>query len=201
MNSRYPFHGAFNFSFYQKKFCNVTKLNISYIASRLGREKSAHNQLSCPGHCVKSVKIRSFVWSVFSCIQSVYRKIRTRKNCVFGHFSHSGKIAIWRILTTCMHKSSEEPIFSKIVNLLLKNKFYGRFLPENILIFVGAILLNETIGQSMNTFGRWLWRFYQSPERNMLCWDIISSNQEYNFKDFQMFPCTKDTGKIFILSS
>ena len=50
-------------------------------------------------HCVKSVQIRSYFWSVFSCIlteygellriQFEYRKIRTRKNSVFGHFSRS----------------------------------------------------------------------------------------------------------------
>ena len=40
-------------------------------------------------HCVKSVQIWSFFWSVFSCIQGEYRKIRTRKNSVFGHFSRS----------------------------------------------------------------------------------------------------------------
>ena len=46
--------------------------------------------------CVKSVQIRSFSWSVFSCIyfvnlhiQSEYRKIWTRKNSVSGHFSRS----------------------------------------------------------------------------------------------------------------
>ena len=58
-------------------------------------------------HCRESVQIRSFFWSVTShirteygkirsispfwvslCIQSEYRKIRTRKNSVFGHFSH-----------------------------------------------------------------------------------------------------------------
>ena len=49
---------------------------------------------SCPivtggYHCVKSVQIRSLFWSVFSCIQSEYRKIRNRKNSVFGHFSRS----------------------------------------------------------------------------------------------------------------
>ena len=38
-------------------------------------------------HCVKSVQIRSYFWSVFSCIQSEYRKIRTTNNSVFGHFS------------------------------------------------------------------------------------------------------------------
>ena len=40
-------------------------------------------------HCVKSAQIRSFFWSVFSRIQSKYRKIRTRKNSVFGHFSRT----------------------------------------------------------------------------------------------------------------
>ena len=48
---------------------------------------------------VKSVQIRSFFWSSFSfirieygvnlLIQSDYRKIQTRKNCAFGHFSRS----------------------------------------------------------------------------------------------------------------
>ena len=38
-------------------------------------------------HCVKSVQIRSFFWSVFSSIQSEYRKIRTRNNSIFGHFT------------------------------------------------------------------------------------------------------------------
>ena len=38
-------------------------------------------------HCMKSVQIRSFFWSVFSCIRTEHREIRTRKNSVFGHFS------------------------------------------------------------------------------------------------------------------
>ena len=38
-------------------------------------------------HCVKSVQMRSFFWSAFSCIWTEYRKIRTIKNSVFGHFS------------------------------------------------------------------------------------------------------------------
>ena len=40
-------------------------------------------------YCVKSVKIRSYFWSVFSCIRIEYKKIRTRNNSVFGHFSCS----------------------------------------------------------------------------------------------------------------
>ena len=54
------------------------------------------------GHCVKSVQIRSFFWSVFSRIWTEYEvslriqsecgKIRTRKSSVFGHFSRSGTL-------------------------------------------------------------------------------------------------------------
>ena len=40
-------------------------------------------------HCAKCAQIRSFFLSVFSCIRTEYRKIRTRKNSVFGHFSRS----------------------------------------------------------------------------------------------------------------
>ena len=45
-------------------------------------------------HCVESVQKRSYFWSVFSygvnlCIQYEFRKIRTRNNSVFGHFSRS----------------------------------------------------------------------------------------------------------------
>ena len=40
--------------------------------------------------CVRSVQIRSFFWSVLSCIQSKYRKIRTRINFAFGHFPRCG---------------------------------------------------------------------------------------------------------------
>ena len=40
-------------------------------------------------HCVKSVQIWSFFWYVFSYILSEYRKIRTGKKSVFGHFSRS----------------------------------------------------------------------------------------------------------------
>ena len=43
-------------------------------------------------HCVKSVQIQSFFWSVFSCIWTEYRKIRIRKNSVFGHFSGSARL-------------------------------------------------------------------------------------------------------------
>ena len=40
-------------------------------------------------HCVKSDQIRSFFWSE-------YMKIRTRKNSVFGHFSRSVFVRVFR---------------------------------------------------------------------------------------------------------
>ena len=40
-------------------------------------------------HYVKNVQLLSYLWSVFSCIRTEYRKIRTRNNSVFGHFSRS----------------------------------------------------------------------------------------------------------------
>ena len=49
------------------------------------------------GHCVKTVQIRSFLWSIFSCVQSEYRKIWIRKNSVFGHFSRSGNCRYFRL--------------------------------------------------------------------------------------------------------
>ena len=36
---------------------------------------------------MKSVQIRSCFWSVFTCIRTEYRKMRTRNNSLFGHFS------------------------------------------------------------------------------------------------------------------
>ena len=45
-------------------------------------------------NCVKSVQVRSFFWSVFS-------RIWTRKNSVFGHFSYSEELhhnKIWVVM-------------------------------------------------------------------------------------------------------
>ena len=39
--------------------------------------------------CVKDVQTQSCFWSPFSCIRTEYRKVQTRRNSVFGHFSRS----------------------------------------------------------------------------------------------------------------
>ena len=38
---------------------------------------------------MKSLPLWCFFWSVFSCTQTEYRKVRTRKKSVFGQFSRS----------------------------------------------------------------------------------------------------------------
>ena len=56
-------------------------------------------------HCVKSVQIRSYFWSVFCCIRAEYRKIQTRNKSVFGHFSYSAGLSRYyssiTLLTEC----------------------------------------------------------------------------------------------------
>ena len=42
-------------------------------------------------------KIYFYFWSVFSCVQSEYRKIRTRNNSVFRHFSRSACLVFWYV--------------------------------------------------------------------------------------------------------
>ena len=55
-------------------------------------------------HCVKSVLIRSYFWSLLSCIQFEYRKIRTRNNSIFGHFSRNDIVWYWRTYLICLRK-------------------------------------------------------------------------------------------------
>ena len=42
---------------------------------------------------MKSVQMRSYFWSLFSCIRTEYRKIETKNNSVFGLFSRSEKFS------------------------------------------------------------------------------------------------------------
>ena len=62
--------------------------NSDIVRSHIWRiTGSEYNLFVClQSHWLKSVQIWSFFWSVFSHIHTEYREIRTRKNCVFGHF-------------------------------------------------------------------------------------------------------------------
>ena len=77
-------------------------------------------------HCVKSVQIRSLFWFVFSCIQSRYRKIWTRKNSALGHFSCSAceskkscniTWSVW-VFFTFLEKRRPNEYCSKEINTL-----------------------------------------------------------------------------------
>ena len=65
------------------KFRNAIFLNLTQIL--------IFQQNVLQEHCVKSVQIESYFWSVFSCIRSEYRKIRTKNNSVFGHVLRSDR--------------------------------------------------------------------------------------------------------------
>ena len=72
----------------------IEKSNLSYSKSFFKSESSFLIPASVVTHCVKSVQMQSFFWSVFFCIQSEYRKIWTRENFVFGNFSRSVKFTL-----------------------------------------------------------------------------------------------------------
>ena len=57
------------------------KLDVKILA--------ASNETRCEHIKWKMPQYGVFFWSVFFCIPTEYSKIRTRKNSVFGHFSHS----------------------------------------------------------------------------------------------------------------
>ena len=59
---------------------------------------------------VKSVQIRSYFWSVFSCIWTEYGYLRTRNNSVFGHISFSESFR------TFTENIFLEPIFVEVQN-------------------------------------------------------------------------------------
>ena len=72
-------------------------------------------EFSVKQHCLKSVQIRSFFWSVFFCIwavnlciQSECRKIRTRKNSVFEHFTQCRSCIEWKTSKAITQKSLEK---------------------------------------------------------------------------------------------
>ena len=45
--------------------------------------------------CVKSVQIRSFFWSIFSCIRTEYESVRIQEN------TDQKKLRIWTLFTQC----------------------------------------------------------------------------------------------------
>ena len=100
-------------------------------------------------HCVKSVQIRSFFWSVYGvslCIQSEYGKIRTRKKSVFGHFSHSVSLCSSIIsvpISILFHEILY--LYSQIVGLLKTSQ--KMFLTKEIIISFLTVHIRQLRGQ------------------------------------------------------
>ena len=65
----------------------VNNLSFQFLVNKLCKKIALCSKI----HCVKSVQILSFFWSVFSSIRTECEcwKIRTKKNSVFRHISHS----------------------------------------------------------------------------------------------------------------
>ena len=122
-------------AFWKCHFNNSVKLNFWKFFS-VYFEFLFLNSLFChfhEVHCVESVQIRSFFWSLFSriwteCgeirsisrIQSECGKIRTRKNSVFGHFSRSD---VWIKLNNLFQIIML--LFHSFIEMLTKTHFIG----------------------------------------------------------------------------
>ena len=71
-------------------------------------------------HYTKSVQIRIFFWSVFSCTRTEYRKIRTRKNSVFGHFSRSDSLVDFKVVRLLIERAHLKNQFKRLDDFLLR---------------------------------------------------------------------------------
>ena len=77
-------------------FDDFLQFTINLLIQHLNL-KAFHNE----NRCVKSVQIRIFFWSVFSCIQ-------TRKNSVFRHFSRNELFWNFIILVIWLNQNSKD---------------------------------------------------------------------------------------------
>ena len=98
------------------------KRSFAVRISLVNVNKSAEN------HCVKSVQIRSYFGSVFFCIGTEYRKILTRYNSVFGHFSRSESVDLLiftkEILNRFYYYSTILLFYSILYFTIITNRFY-----------------------------------------------------------------------------
>ena len=107
-------------------------------------------------HCVKHVCIRSYsgpyfpafelnteIYSVNLRIQSECWKIRTRKNSVFGYFSHSASSWSWISIRIVICKKNK---MERSTNTLLFQKWYGIGLQrkfDNTIDSIAAIIIKS----------------------------------------------------------
>ena len=85
----------------------------------------------------KNIRMQSYFWSVFSCIQSKYRKMRIRNNSVFEHFSRSD-MQPW-----CTSRNDENNVWRYATDFINKNKTARNiYIKLKILIKLFTIVAN-----------------------------------------------------------
>ena len=116
---------------------------------------------------MKNVQIKSYFWSVFSCIQSKYRKIWTRNNTVFLQFLCSvslqwfkGWFWPWTQKSELSHNISSVKENLDFVEdyLLKKTKSIPKLSPfvKTLKPFLCVILLVLYLGRFRINFGSWI---------------------------------------------
>ena len=89
-------------------------------------------------HWTKSVQIRSFFWSIVSCVWTEYEKIWSRKNFVFCHKT------LTHLFTAYKMKSTITSFFSKCDQILRKVRSWSHLLKKSLMenyIFVQCFLM------------------------------------------------------------
>ena len=133
-----------------EKFCKGTKWMISFVLSHV------------TSHCVKSVQIWSYFWSIFSCIQteygeirsiqSEYWKIRIWNNSVFGHISRSDQQTYWqgsdlKLIAPPKHKQSfKDRLQISLLILSEFKEFINFYSPWNHQKIIDFLIISWVIG-------------------------------------------------------
>ena len=72
---------------------------------------------------VKSVLKKNFFWPVFYCIRIEYRKMRTRKNFAFGHFSRSAYLRWLAVLILVLISGLSKTYFCFTIKTILLDRY------------------------------------------------------------------------------
>ena len=130
-------------------------------------------------HCVKSVQIQSCFWSVFSCLQTEHRKIRTRNNSVFGHFSRS--VLCWPMIVDQYQSQIGKSISIKwrLVYSLHLQQWWNcvslmdlRYLPRDLLKLMHVVHL-------------------MSQKLSVFCWSTVLNGNVRIYPIFNNLLCKK----------
>ena len=90
----------------------VSKMYSAALTKRCNNELIKRKKLRKDNHRIQSLHEKCpntiFFCSVFSCIQSEHRKLRTRKKTVFCHFPHSELYVKYPVMLTVKHPGEWE---------------------------------------------------------------------------------------------